>query len=268
MAIRVKKTPAWAAGQGMKLTGTGPGMAVPSTGGGGGGSRPLIDANHIHVYNFNESSGTTIIDSVGGANLTLSGTPGTNYRLNQSKSGSNPWFEIIDDGANIVPASSSALNVSVSTGITIECVMYLDSLPPGGSDRSIMFLGSADLTSYSYMSMSNQRIYGGVHKNGQTTYSSLHYNPPTGQPFHVMFVYDKTEGMGGFVKAKTYINGIDQSPGMVGNYEHTLDGMSQFRVGGYPGVNQSTKCFIRDVRISNIPRDPSYGVSAGAALTT
>ena len=37
MAITVKKSPGWTSGQGMKLTGTGPGMKVPAAGGGGGG---------------------------------------------------------------------------------------------------------------------------------------------------------------------------------------------------------------------------------------
>jgi hypothetical protein len=280
MAITVKKTPAWTPGQGFSLTGTGPGMVVPSPGGGGGGggggSRPLIDANHIHVYNFNETSGTTIIDSVGGQNLTLSGTPETNYRLNQPKSGANPWFEIMEDGANIVPASSSALNVSVTTGITLECVMYFDALPVGGeSYRTIMDLRSTSgPLNAAYMSINNlgvgaERLYGGVHKSGQDTYSQVIYQPPVGQPFHAMFVYDKTELGGGLVTCKTYVNGVDWSPGGYGGgYSHSLDGMNQLSIGGYPAYSRSTKCFIRDVRISNIARDAAYGVSAGAALTT
>ena len=40
MTITVKKSPAWAPGQGMSLSGTGPGMVVPSTGGGGGSLDP------------------------------------------------------------------------------------------------------------------------------------------------------------------------------------------------------------------------------------
>jgi len=273
MAITVKKTPAWTPGQGMSLTGTGPGMVVqsPGGGGGGGGSRPLVDANHIHVWNFSEAGGASqIVDSVGGKNLTLHGTEGTDYALYQSKSGANPWFEIKGDGSNLVIADNSTMNISGLTAITLECVMYLDALPSGGEDyRSIM-----DLRGYyngnlnaAYLSMYQGYIYGGTHKNGQNSFSATSQFPPTGQPFHVMFVYDKDVTFGGYCLTTTYVNGVSQG-GINGGYAFTLEGMSLLSVGGYPSQSRTPKGFIRDVRISNIGRDASYGVSAAAALTT
>jgi len=273
MAITVKKTPAWTPGQGMSLTGTGPGMVVqsPGGGGGGGGSRPLVDANHIHVWNFSEAGGATqIVDSVGGKNLTLHGTEGTDYALYQSKSGSNPWFEIKGDGSNLVIADNSTMNISGLTAITLECVMYLDALPSGGDNyRSIVDLRgtpSGNLNA-AYLSMYQGYIYGGTHKNGQNSYSAPGQYPPTGQPFHVMFVYDKDVAPGGYCLTQTYVNGISQG-GVVGGYSFTLEGMTQLSVGGYPGESRTPKGFIRDVRISNIGRSAAYGVSAAAALTT
>lgn len=297
MAIRVKKTPAWAAGQGMKLTGTGPGMAVPSTGGGGGGggggSRPLIDAYHTNVWNCDETAGATVlVDSVGGKNITLQGTAGTDYSLGQYVSGDAvPFLRCLNDGQNYVAASTSSMNFSASAA-TLECVVRMTALPEfPSSERMVMVLDNG--TQYLYISFTDQRptasvygrkAYGGQYTAGGGSGSTNVWNYLNGfdaqsnatyandgsttttvdSTYHLMYVFDSSESTAN--RHKFYINGTLVATTQSNGLSDAMTGLTNFALGGQSGQTRSSQCYVRDVRISNIARDATYAAAAFSAL--
>ena len=279
MAIIVKKSPGWTSGQGMKLSGTGPGMVVQSSGGGGGGLRPLIDANHIHVWNCDETSGASVlVDSVGGKNLTLQGGEGTAYALNQSAGGSAyPWVQslLVGGTAPIASASGMGLNLSATT---FEFVVRFTATPGGGAYQSLSRLESTSAPfDYAYTAITNYagspKIFGGAYNDGPypagsfTTTTITNYDAPdisisADTTYYVMWTYDSTASG----QQKIYINGVLKNT--VTGVDVTLSNLDLFTLGGISGSAQTLLGYIRDVRISNIVRDATYAAAAAAALTT
>lgn len=127
MAIRVKKTPAWTAGQGMKLTGTGPGMVVQSPGGGGGGGGGIVASNLMLYLDAGNpasypGSGTTWYDLSGNSNdASAAGTPtyvgtyGGGFNFNSN-------FDYFDTTPNLRESYAA-------TGLTAAAWVKADSFP-------------------------------------------------------------------------------------------------------------------------------------------
>ena len=279
MAIVLKKTPAWTPGQGMSLSGTGPGMVVQSPGGGGGGgARPLVDGNHIHVWNCNDQVGSSVlVDSVGGKDLTLQGSAGTNYSLGQLVGGSPyPYARGLLDGTSTPLAISTDFSMSVSQ-VTYECVVRFSAVPTSTS-RSLMTLetvggGPLDYVYMEYIQYESygSKIYGAVYNDGPypsgnfTTTTITNYDAPdisisADTTYYVMWTYDSSNG-----EQKMYIDGVLKNT--TSGISPTLTNLTKFTLGSASG-NRSFQGYIRDVRISNIVRDASYAAAAAAALTT
>ena len=287
MAITVKKTPAWVPGQGMSLSGTGPGMVVksPGGGGGGGGLRPLVDANHIHVWNCDETSGTALVDSVGGANLTLQGSSGTDYLVGQYVGGSAiPFAKSLQSGQNYVLAQSTGLNFS-SSAATLECVIHMTDLPSSFQNHTMMIMENTTSQLSIYMNTYNNgggspegvKSYGGVYMPVELGWpgstSSQYYNNgvqniTTGTTYHLMFAFDNSGGPQIADKGKFYVNGVYAARFYSEPTPISLNNMNKFSLAGLTGFNRSTPCYVRDVRVSNIARDATYAAAAYAALTT
>ena len=66
-----------------------------------------------------------------------------------------------------------------------------------------------------------------------------------------------------------YVNGVKVAETWMAysTSNRTVNGLTKAYFGGSP-TRITPKCFVRDVRISNIARDASYGLAAAAALTT
>ena len=243
-------------------------MVVQSSGGGGGGLRPLIDANHIHVWNCDETSGASVlVDSIGGKNLTLQGGEGTAYTLNQTVSGS-PYPSVRGLLANNTSGIASNTNMGLLsaqyTSMTWECVFTPDNFTNGYQ----VFLWSKNNsgTQYSYATLygnPSNKCYGGVKGSaGIDVYTDPNAEPTlvSGETHHFMFVKTST---GGGDLVTLYIDGVQT--GYYGNSigDITID---VFELLGQGGSSSSAAGYIRDVRISNIARDATYAAAAYAAL--
>ena len=272
-------------------------MAVPSTGGGGGGggSRPLIDAYHTNVWNCDETAGATVlVDSVGGKNITLQGTAGTDYSLGQYVSGDAvPFLRCLNDGQNYVAASTSSMNFSASAA-TLECVVRMTALPEFPNDyRMVMVLdngtqylniGFVDMrpsaSNYGRKAYGGQYTAGAWIPNGYTavteylsgfdaqSIASLANQGTTtttvDSTYHLMYVFDSSESTQN--RHKFYINGTLVARTQGNGMGDPMSGLTNFSLAGQSGSTRSSQCYIRDVRISNIARDATYASSAYAAL--
>lgn len=270
--IRFRKNSSYVSGQKIKFLG-GAGQISTKNIGGGGGLRPLIDANHIHVWNCDETSGTTLVDSVGGANLTINGTSGVDYTLGEQPGGSSvPFIRGLNAATSYVMAQSTGLNVSTSA-ITLEYVVRMTELPGGLDYRFISRIESEAPNpmhgAYSgFITYTGQLGYGGTFKEGNNSYTSITGyinsvpNPTINTTYHMMFTYDANDSN----NVKFYINGVlaanEQQEQVTGN----LSNMTKFTLGGTSGYNYSIAGYVRDVRVSNIARDATYGLAAYAAL--
>lgn len=262
MAIAIKKTPAFVPGQGLTMSGTGPGMTVRTPGGGGPILRPLVDANHLHVWNCDESPGATeLVDCVGGKNLTLHGTPGIDYTLGTNILGATPWLRILQDGSSTVPADNFTLNVN-SNAYTLECVVYFtENVQPYYSERNFMVLSGATQAAYISCHRNNYRnVHSHVWNQGNETGTAQSVDTLDNVATHFMFSYSSST-------FTLFENGVARYATASPPYAAPIT-MTAMQLCGALWLASTPKCYIRDVRVSNITRDATYAAAAAAALTT
>lgn len=239
--------------------------------------RPLVDANHIHVWNCDETSGALVLaDSVGSADLTLQGGEGTAYALNQTAGGSiYPWIQglLAGNTAPLASASVAAFNLS---SVSFEFVVRFTTVPAGGQYQSLIRVDSpAAPVDTAYTAITNYtgspKIFGGAYNDGPypsgsfSTTTITGYNAPdititAGVTYHVLWTYNEISG-----EQKIYIDGVLKNT--ISGIAVTLTNLGVFALGGLSGASQSLQGYIRDVRISNIVRDATYAAAAFEALT-
>lgn len=231
-----------------------------------GGVRPLVDANHIHVWNCDETAGALVLaDSVGSADLTLQGGEGTAYTLNQTVSGSPyPSVRSLLANASAGIAANASMGISAVSAISWECVFTPDNFTNGY--QVFAWLAKTDNTQVAYSTLFGSpcnRSYSGI--KGASAID-LYTNPSggpvlvAGDTHHFLTTYKDT---GGGWRLRLYIDGvlIEEVGGSTGTL--TLDA---FTLAGQPGYASSASGYLRDVRVSNIERDATYAAAAFAAL--
>lgn len=232
----------------------------------GAKSRPALDANHIHVYNCDETSGTTLTDSGSGAkNMTLLGTSGTNYSLGSYGTGRVTRSARFLQDANSSTGARTAATCSITGGkVTLECVAMMTEAP--GANRGLVTVDAssdgtlndalyitANASGYWYAGL---RIGGGAWQETGLSSSKICY----GISQHLMVIYDPTASP----TLKFYVDGVLVTSGSASG---TLPTMTRVTIANLGGLGAwSAKCHIRDVRVSNIARAASYALSSANAL--
>lgn len=248
---------------------------LAATGTVAGGLRPLVDANHLHVWNCDDLTGSSVlVDSVGGRNFTLQGGEGVAYDLAQYVGGSSyPAVRSLLDAATSPIALASGLAFT-SSALTIEMVLRMTALPTSGG-RYPIYLESLSPSPFhvAYLAVyqsSGARHYGGINEVGGnlfTNYTSSGLaDAVVNVTKHHMFVFDSTDPSGFGVKY--YVDGVLAATAGGGSVSITnaIANLSKVSLCGIETLFGSPACYVRDIRISNIARDATYAAAATAAL--
>ena len=236
----------------------------------GAKSRPAIDVNHVHVYNCDETSGTTLTDSGSGAkNATLLGTLNTDYSFGSYGAGRVTRAIRFLADATATGGARTARTCSISGGkVTLECVaMRIDA--PGANQMvaTVDASSDGDFTDGIYITANSSGCwFAGIRMASGSWYETSYSAAPIayGVAQHLMAVYDPSASP----TFKFYVDGLLVSSTAASG---TLATMTRVTVGTFAAApiawgSASCKSHIRDVRVSNIARSASYALSSANAL--
>ncbi|NDE17513.1 hypothetical protein EBZ80_21565, partial [bacterium] len=236
----------------------------------GAKSRPTIDANHLHVYNCDETSGSSLVDSGSGAkNATLLGTSGTDYYLGSYGTGRLVRStRFLADGTS-TGGARTARTCSISGGkVTLECVaMRIDAPGTNQMVATVDASSDGDFTDGIYIAANSSGCwFAGIRMASGSWYETSYTAAPITYSVaqHIMAVYDPTASP----TFKFYVDGLLVSSAAASG---TLATMTRVTVGTFAAApiawgSASCKSHVRDVRVSNIARSASYALSSANAL--
>ena len=229
--------------------------------------RPALDANHVHSWNCDEAQGSTsIVDSVGGKNLTLAGGEGTAYSLETYRFGSGvPWTRSLKLNNS---SSEFAYNdsINLSGAITIEFVFVWQAFLATWLD--VFVISNANFAFF--LEAYNNGIYTIIQNSGGGhSYTPQNYSLSLMTPYHFMCVYDPSASSQNHLKL--YINGVVTPGTTINGSISPVGNLTKISIcgngSGSPiSSRSSAQGYIRDIRISNVARDATYALSSSKAL--
>jgi Concanavalin A-like lectin/glucanases superfamily/Collagen triple helix repeat (20 copies) len=235
----------------------------------GAQSRPSIDANHIHVYNCSESSGTSLVDSGSGArNMSISGSAGTDYYLGSYTAGRTvPGIMFLKNGSSVPTGGAFASNCSITgPDFSMEAVINVPNSTSAG--HVVMRLKNTANNNYVHLTINGSGgLYAGVYigAGGSSAADTGAISVVYGTPQHVLVTTSKNFSTGA-TTVRLYIDGILRASNATSSTA-TLPTMTQVMIGqdnvtsGY-----SLRACFRDVRVSNTTRSAAYALSSANAL--
>lgn len=232
-------------------------------GGSSGVSAPAIDANHIYVYACNETSGTTLANTGGGSNgtLTFNGTENTDYTLGESLLGKTlKSFRNLNYGGT--GGAKSGTSCSITGGeISIE-LFYTTDYYTTGFDYGQMISADAGASDYiklsAYFGNIRLQVATSGHTDGDIYFDGGHVLKC---PIHILGTYSSATGA-----MKIYLNGVLTKSGST-LAPYTMPTLTRIAVGDYSNSSgESFKAYITQARFSNVVRSASYALATAENL--
>ena len=251
----------------ININGTGKTVTIIKSAGGatntGPSQRLSLDANHVLAYNCDETSGTTLANSVGAGLYPLT-LQGTGYAL-----GSTDLFEFgtkavsFTQADDVTGALNSSVSVNLSSGFTLETTLTTNTIVGsspniGGAAVNVVDAsyqnGLYIAASSNWTALPVSWIQAGVIIGNSYTTVALTDTDAATPRLNIVVTFNNTT-------LKFYINGLlIKSTNVSGN----VGTLTQVSLGNRAGLssNQPWKGLISDVRVSNIARDHDYVVQA------
>lgn len=236
-----------------------------------GGTAPALDANHIYVYNCDETSGTTLANTGTGANgnATFTGTINTNYYLGSKIMGKGMTsFRPLAAGVGASGYAVTGNSCSITGGsVSIEAMIFCnDIIVAGAADPSGTIFRAQNATNTDFIQLSttyfSQNFYAAAAVTGTgivSTGTVLLQN--NSNRYHTMVSYNASTGVINF-----YINGILEKTATFGGAA-SLPTLTKIYIGNDSDYAWGTfQGYIAHVRVSDIVRSASYALSSAEAF--
>lgn len=245
MAITIKKTPLWTPGQGLTMSGTGPGLSVRSSGGGGGGPldptgvsglklRYNVLSGYSNIASYNDGEMWTATVAPGSANPTVYTYGGatmksTDYGAEPNFNGyGSIWSRSSQPSSTFTPYNSDNY-LDIPGGISARTIYLVGMIPtiPSGT-KELFGYGRFNTYGMFMLSISNGRLIARCDSannvlnpyDGPVTWNGSTYQAPpaaskatdlvtAGVPFVVSYAYIEGSNM---KDNDIYLNGV------AGNY--------------------------------------------------
>lgn len=235
-----------------------------------GGTAPALDANHIYVYNCDETSGTTLANIGSGANgdATFTGTINTDYYVGSKIMGRNMTsFRPLNSGPSATGYAVTGNSCSITGGsISVEVMIVPNDIivegaaDPLGTIFKIQDAGNTDFVEIATTYFA-QNFYGtAVITGGGANSTSTFVLSSNANRYHLMLTYNAATGV-----LYLYVNGILEKTASFGA-AHSLPTLTKIYIGGGDASWGTFQGWIAHLRISDIVRSASYALSSAEAF--